>query len=343
MSLELTSVAKISKNETRYIFMLRSMMSIERRILALRQNVARSLAYYERSQRQKTSDVQASVEVFLEEIQEFDVKITKTDISRSKNTIGASGAVSVAKLSILELFLKSNGSWRQYVQAGQSREEQYYSQVAAMISEGIPDKPEVIESFHTARRDVERGSEPEILGHYKVMRRSMHSLGDYNLSRIVFFRNEQDQEIYEFCEERTIAKRTGQTYTVKYKGFMNFVRNTYILHGHSFIDQSGQHEYTPFPEMMYIHNDRDVHRLVGIWTSTTRENSHPCASPIIMRKVTVEEFAGLDVGLLALDELDSHDRMTFDGAFSNDKGMLYIGGSGVNPGEEPDQFTKNTE
>lgn len=306
-------------------------MPVQKYLYALRENVAKNLARYETKNRRSAAGVAEDVKNYLESVSDTSISITRTDISRCKNvTGGASGegaSISPAKLGVLERFLKEKESWRQYVQENQSLEKRYYSLVADMIMRGEKDQPEIIDRFSSKRRNVERGSEPEILGYYSVIRRSMHSLGDFNRSKILFKKNCHDNDIYEFSEERKIEKRTGLAYTITYSGFVNIIRNTYILHGMSYVEGTKTHHYTPFPEMTYIHNDRDVNRLVGIWTSVTRENSHPCSTPIIMRTISEEKFCSLELGLVDKSEIDAHDLETFERALDTEKGMLYINGN----------------
>lgn len=321
----------MKRSDFKYILRKSEAMPVQKYLFALRENVAKNLVRYEAKNRRSASGVADDVKQYLDSISDTSISITRTDISRCKNvTGGASGegaSISPAKLGILERFLKEKDSWRQFVQENQSKEKRYYTLVADMIMRGEKAQPEIIDQFSSKRRNVERGSEPEILGYYSVVRRSMHSLSEFNQSKIFFSKNPHDNDIYEFSEERKIEKRTGLAYTVTYSGFVNVIRNTYILHGLSYVEEADTHQYTPFPEMTYIHNDRDVNRLVGIWTSVTRENSHPCSTPIIMRTISEEEYNSLELGIVDPSEIDGHDLETFDRALDAEKGMLYINGN----------------
>lgn len=324
---------KMKQDDTDDLRSSELIMPTQKYVKALRHNAARSLAYYAREYKRKTADIQKDVSDFLEDQEVDDIKITSTDISRTRNTIGGQSGegapVSVAKLGVLERFLKHKKVWRQYVSASQSLTERYYTNAAKILCAGLQQPPQVIENFYERRADLERGSEPEILGHYSIVRRSMHDLGRFNCSKIRFFKNAEDKNIYEFEETRLIRKRSGQSYNLTYSGFITFIRNTYILQGVSYIEEDKEkndHHYTAFPEMVYIHNDRDVHRLVGIWTSVTRENSHPCSSPIVMRKVDEEKFNKISLGLYDEKDIHEDDMRVFKNALSSEYGMIYVDG-----------------
>jgi hypothetical protein len=270
-------------------------MPLTNLINALRRNIATSLTTYQRESGGKASEIVGELQQWSSE-KNYSETLSASDLSRVRNTTGNAGSVSLAKLSMLDRFLKDTNRWRQAAVAVPSDIERYYSQIGEYLAKMKSPPPGIIERFPEERRKFEIGSEPELNGLYIVIRKSMHALGQYNISKIEFEKHKTDPLIFTFREERHINKTSGQKYVVHFDGFVYFIRNTYILQGVT----TSEATPTPFPEIMYIHNDRDIYRLVGTWSSVTLEGSEPFCSPVVMRKVLGERV--VEEGLLGVND-----------------------------------------